>query len=90
MLNKIAPDKWKHFFVGLAMGLVFQALAGYFFPAELVFSTITVLFLVAAISYGFELYSKFTGHGHYEIMDAIAAITGGVLGMLIIILLQIM
>jgi hypothetical protein len=89
MFNRIAKDKWKHFFVGIAMGILFQAFAWYFFPAHKVFSMLAVLLLVAAISYGFELYSKFTGHGHYEVMDAVASIAGGVLGMLTIILLMI-
>jgi hypothetical protein len=40
---------------------------------------------VVAISYGFELYSKYTGHGHYEVMDAVAAIIGGVLGMGVVV-----
>lgn len=88
MFNRIAKDKWKHFFVGIAMGILFQAFAMYFFPAHKVFSTLAVLLLVAAISYGFELYSKFTGHGHYEVMDAVASIAGAVLGMLIIILIM--
>jgi VanZ family protein len=87
MFNKIAPDKWKHFFVGIAMGGVFQAFASHIFPTHLAYSTMAAFLLVAAISYGFELYSKLTGHGHYEVMDAIASIAGGVLGMLIVILI---
>ncbi len=86
MFNRIAKDKWKHFFVGIAMGLLFQSLAGYFFPTQKLFYAVAVFLLIAAISYGFELYSKFTGHGHYEVMDAVASVAGGILGMLIVII----
>jgi VanZ family protein len=78
---RIAQDKWKHFWVGIAMGLLFQAVGTYLLPMHLYIATAVSLFFVVAISYGFELYSKFTGHGHYEVMDAVAAIIGGVLGM---------
>ncbi|SHE98233.1 hypothetical protein [Flavisolibacter ginsengisoli] len=78
---RIAQDKWKHFWVGIAMGLLFQAVGMYLLPLHLYVATAISLIIVVAISYGFELYSKFTGHGHYEVMDAVAAIIGGVLGM---------
>jgi VanZ family protein len=78
---RIAQDKWKHFWVGIAMGLLFQAVGMYLLPMHLYVATSVSLFIVVTISYGFELYSKFTGHGHYEVMDAVAAIIGGVLGM---------
>lgn len=86
---KIAPDKWKHFFVGLAMGLLFQAFAWWIIPAHIFISIILVLLLIIAISYGFELFSKFTGRGHYEVMDAVAAVAGGILGMGLILLVQV-
>jgi VanZ family protein len=81
MLNKIAPDKWKHFIVGILMGLFLQILGLLVFQAHYIVSIVLVFLLVAAISYGFELYSKYTGRGHYEVMDAVASIIGGVLGM---------
>lgn len=78
---KIAPDKWKHFFVGIAMGIVFL-LAGYWLMGAHPYIAGTVSFvLIVTISYGFELFSRFTGIGHYEVMDAVAAIIGGLLGM---------
>jgi glycopeptide antibiotics resistance protein len=40
-----------------------------------------VLLIVISISYGFELFSKITRIGHYDIMDAVASIIGGVAGM---------
>jgi VanZ family protein len=81
VIPKIAPDKWKHFFVGIAMGAVLQ-LAGYWLLAGHIYWVTAIAFaIVVAVSYGFELFSKFTGRGHYEIWDAVAAIIGGVLGM---------
>jgi len=78
---KIARDKWKHFYVGVAMGAVLQAGATWLFPGRIYFATGLAFAVVVIISYGFELFSKFTGKGHYELMDAVAAVIGGVLGM---------
>jgi VanZ family protein len=80
-MSKFGPDKWKHFFVGLAMGIVLQLVCGWLLPTHVIVATLITFIIVVAISYGFELYSKFTGHGHYEVLDAVAAIIGGVLGM---------
>jgi VanZ family protein len=80
-MKKIAPDKWKHFYVGLAMGVFFQCFACWLLPKHLPVASLGVLAIVIFISYGFELFSKFTGYGHYEVMDAVAAIIGGLLGM---------
>jgi hypothetical protein len=84
LIPKIAPDKWKHFFVGIAMGLVLPP-AGYFiFPGHIYLIDIISFCIIVAISYGFELYSKFTGHGHYDVIDAVAAVMGGGVGMAIL------
>ena len=83
---KIKPDKWKHFYVGIVMGIVLQAYALFLLPAHLILASVITLFVVIGISYGFELYSKITGHGHYEVMDAIAAIIGGALGIGLVLL----
>lgn len=85
---KIAPDKWKHFFVGIAMGLALQGLLWWLLPLHVVIATVVAFAIVVAISYGFELYSKITGHGHYEVMDAVAAVIGGVLGMAVVLICQ--
>jgi VanZ family protein len=87
---RIAQDKWKHFWVGIAMGLLFQAVGMYLLPMHLYVDTAISLIIVVAISYGFELYSKYTGHGHYEVMDAVAAIIGGVLGMGVVVGIELM
>jgi hypothetical protein len=63
------------------MGAVLQ-LAGYWLLAGHIYWATAIAFaIVVVVSYGFELFSKFTGRGHYEIWDAVAAIIGGVLGM---------
>ncbi len=85
---KIAPDKWKHFFVGIAMGLFFQIIDGWLFSTHLYGATGLTLAVILAISYGWELLSKITGKGHYEIMDAVASVIGGLTGMGVIMLLM--
>ncbi|MEP6751058.1 MAG: hypothetical protein ABJB86_25205 [Bacteroidota bacterium] len=81
---KIAPDKWRHFFVGIAMGATLQLTGWWLMPAHLYWATIIAFIMVIFISYGFELFSKFTGIGRYEFMDAVAAIIGGIIGMAVI------
>lgn len=73
--------------MGIAMGVVLQALAVWIEPEKLTMATIGVFIIVVGISYGFELFSKLTGKGHYEILDAIAAIIGGTLGMGLVLLI---
>ena len=85
---KIAPDKWKHFFAGILMGTVLQAAGWWLLPAQAIIVSIVAFIIIIMVSYGFELYSKITGHGHYEVMDAVASVIGGLLGMGIILALQ--
>ncbi len=87
-MTKIAPDKWKHFLVGIPMGATLQILVWYLMPGHFVAGIIISFVLVIAISYGFELFSLITKKGHYEILDAVAAIIGGVIGMGIILLIE--
>jgi hypothetical protein len=84
MLKKIAPDKWKHFYVGIPMGAALQGLGMWILSNHPVISTSLALLIVIIISYGFELFSKITGLGRYDFMDAVASIIGGVLGMAIV------
>lgn len=81
MFKKIAPDKWRHFYVGILMGAVLQGVGIWFFNLDLILVTVIVFLAVCAISYGFELFSKITGKGVYEVMDAVASVIGGVVGM---------
>jgi hypothetical protein len=80
MFKKIAPDKWRHFYTGIPMGAVLQGLGWWLFPADLLAVTIIVFLVVCTISYGFELFSKITGMGVYDFMDAVWSVFGGVLG----------
>ncbi|HTN07051.1 hypothetical protein [Agriterribacter sp.] len=88
MIKKIAPDKWRHFLVGVAMGALLQAISWWLWPTNIFLSSIMALAMVITISYGFELFSKITGKGRYDFMDAVASVTGGVLGMAAVLLPQ--
>jgi glycopeptide antibiotics resistance protein len=85
-LLKIAPDKWKHFLVGILMGAILQVFTYYLMPKHFVIDIILAFILVVVISYGFELFSLIIKKGHYDILDAVAGIIGGVAGMGIILL----
>ena len=88
MFKKIQPDKWRHFYVGILMGVVLQFISWKMFTHNAVLSIGIGLLVVVAISYGFELFSKITGIGRYDIMDAVASIIGGVIGMALVLPLQ--
>jgi VanZ family protein len=85
---KIAPDKWKHFFVGIVMGAVLQAFFSFLLNAHPGLSILLALFFSIVIGYGFELFSKFTGKGHYDVMDAVAAVIGAIFGIGAVVLVQ--
>lgn len=85
---KIAPDKKKHFWVGMLMGAIFRIFTLYLFPQHYVVSIVITFVLIVALTYGFELFSLITKIGHYEIMDAVAGTIGGTIGMLIILLVE--
>ena len=80
MFKKIAPDKWKHFFVGILMGAVLQGACWHFLPRHSVLATLLAFILSWVIAYGFELFSLITGWGVYEVMDAIAGVLGAIIG----------
>jgi glycopeptide antibiotics resistance protein len=88
MIKKPAPDKWKHFFVGIAMGVVLQGFASFLLKDHLVIATAIAFVFVIAISYGFEIFSKTTGLGVYDIIDAVASAVGGVLGMAVALIAE--
>ena len=85
---KIAPDKRKHFFVGIPMGALLQLGALYVMPQHYALGILATFIAVVIISYGFEVFSLITKKGHYEVLDAVAAILGGIIGMAIILVLQ--
>ena len=85
---KIEKDKKKHFYGGIVMGGVLQSAAILLMPKQPIASIAIVFAIVVAISYGFELFSKISGKGHYEMLDAIAAVVGGVMGMVVVIVVK--
>lgn len=78
---KIAPDKKKHFWVGMLMGAIFRIFTLYFFPQNYGLGILITFILIIALCYGFELFSLIAKIGHYEILDAVAGIIGGSIGM---------
>ena len=85
---KIAPDKKKHFWVGMLMGAIFRIFTLYLSPQHYIISIIITFVLIVALTYGFELFSLITKRGHYEILDAVAGTIGGTIGMVIILLIE--
>ena len=81
IFKRIPPDKWKHFFVGIGMGVFLQAVFLSLFHLSLLAASIWAFAFSAVIAYGFELFSLITGKGHYELMDAVAGVLGALLGM---------
>jgi hypothetical protein len=80
-MKKIERDKWRHFYLGICMGVFLQLIALWLMPDTVGRGVLIVLLVVIAVSYGFELFSKFTRLGYYEILDAIFSIAGGIIGM---------
>jgi len=85
---KLAPDKKKHFWVGMLMGAIFHILVIFFIPQNFWLSILITFTLIVALCYGFEFFSLITKLGHYEVMDAVVGIIGGAIGMGVIVLLQ--
>ena len=81
MMKRIAPDKRRHFFAGIIIGFVLEFAGWWFMPDRLPVVTVFVFILVLGISYGFELFSKITGKGRYDFLDAVASVIGGLIGM---------
>lgn len=87
---KIAPDKRKHFFVGILMGAVLQAFFAFLLNAHAGLTVVLSLIFSIVIAYGFELFSKVTGKGHYDVMDAVAGVVGAVIGIGAVLLIQVL
>ena len=85
---KIAPDKWKHFYVGIGMGAFLQYVWHFLAPDHIVLQTVMALIFSIGISYGFEVVSLVTGKGHYEVMDAVAGTIGALLGMTVVLMIR--
>ncbi|KAA2239939.1 hypothetical protein F0L74_27535 [Chitinophaga agrisoli] len=83
MPNSIPPDKWSHFYAGILIGAIFQSITAYLLPAMPFTGAAIAFLLLVCVSYGFELFSLITGKGHHDVMDAVATVIGGLIGMLI-------
>lgn len=80
-MKKWEADKWKHFWVGIPLGFLLLSGAGYFFKHGLTVSVLIAFALLVLVCYGFELLSLITGKGHYDIVDVIAGVIGGMIGL---------
>lgn len=78
---KIAPDKWRHFYAGIVLGILLHAGTIYFLQMPAVAAFFLAFILLVIISYGFELFSLVTGKGHYDVMDVVATVIGGLPGL---------
>lgn len=87
---KIAKDKWRHFYAGILIGAVLQAFFAFLLDEQYVLTIFLSLFFSAAIGYGFELFSKFTGKGYYELMDAVATVAGAIIGIAAVVIIHIL
>jgi glycopeptide antibiotics resistance protein len=67
------------------MGIVLQMFTRWMYEPPLFKAVIFAFVGVVAISYGFELFSKITGMGVYDVMDAVASVIGGLLGMVVVL-----
>lgn len=83
---KIGRDKWKHFYVAIPLGAILYWFAILYWPLQPMLALIVSSVVLIAICYGFELFSKITGLGHYEMADAIAGIIGGAIGIVVVLL----
>ncbi|MDB5276778.1 MAG: hypothetical protein JWR61_1733 [Ferruginibacter sp.] len=86
VLKKIAPDKWKHFFVGIPLGASLQIICLSAFPKHTWPDTAASFVILFAGCYAFELYSLITGKGHYELPDVWAGVLGGCIGIGVVLL----
>lgn len=86
MRKTITPDKWKHFIVGMGLGLLLEYLVSELMPAYFIIGSVIALILIMTISYVFELISLLTKKGHYDLLDAVAGTIGGAVGIATIIL----
>ena len=85
IFKRIEPDKWRHFYVGIGMGVVLQLFFDFLLPSDKGLAIGLAVLITAVVSYGFELFSKITGKGTYDMGDAWAGLIGGLLGIGIVV-----
>lgn len=59
----------------------------HFFSLQLRYGTLASFIILTAGCYAFELFSLVTGKGHYELLDVLAGVIGGVIGIGAVLLL---
>lgn len=84
-MKKIEQDKWKHFWVGIPLGVLLQVICFYSFAYPHTAIIIAVILLIL-ICYGFELFSLITKLGHHDLIDAVAGIVGGAVGIAVVLI----
>ena len=89
MAYKIEKDKWKHFYVGIPLGVFLYFFSIHFFELKNFYEIFLSFVALVIICYGFELLSLITGKGHADNLDAIAGIAGGVIGFFLLYLVSI-
>lgn len=87
-MKQIQKDKWKHFFVGIAMGMLFEFFILFLIKDHWIIGSIVAFVLITVISYGFEVISLVIKRGHYDMLDAIAGAVGGLFGITVVLFLK--
>ena len=67
------------------MGVVLQLFFDFLLPSNKGLAIGLAVLITAVVSYGFELFSKITGKGTYDMGDAWAGLIGGLLGIGIVV-----
>ncbi len=83
-MKKWEHDKWKHFFIGIPLGSGLLYGSQFAVPENHFLSGFLALSLLFFFCFMFEVFSLISDLGFYELMDAIAGVIGGILGMIIL------
>jgi len=75
-------DKWKHFWVGIPLGMAILYFTLHSLPGRVCVSVYVAFSVLVFVCAMFEIFSLVTDLGFYELMDAVAGILGGVVGMI--------
>jgi hypothetical protein len=87
-MKKMNWEKCKHFFIGITIGVVTQALIWWFLPPQIKLITVVSLMLIMVLNFGFDLFSKIKGKGGYELLNIAAGTIGGAVGIAVILIVQ--
>lgn len=68
------------FFCCNPLGIILQSGSLYIFPSHFLWATALSFLVLLAGCYAFELFSLVTGKGHYELLDIVAGMFGGAIG----------